>query len=54
MDEMNLKIADNSSLLVFVHGFRSSTHSGMIVNFGKCKSMFLKFKSYDDYITVRT
>ncbi|XP_025406901.1 lipase member H-like isoform X2 [Sipha flava] len=43
MDEMNLKIADNSSLLVFVHGFRSSTHSGMIVNFGKSLARLTDF-----------
>jgi len=37
MDEKDLQVSGNKSLIVFVHGFRSSTRSPNVADFGKCK-----------------
>lgn len=40
MDESNITILDNKTLIVLVHGFRSSPWTGVVADLGKSKSIF--------------
>lgn len=40
MDESNITISANKTLIVLVHGFRSSPWTGVVADLGKCKSIF--------------